>query len=75
MIHVDLPAAMECTEPKCGARLSVKLALTMGGTFAARPPHGHGWQVAASEQGVIVCRCPLHHTRLEQVAPRLVTSH
>lgn len=67
MICVDLPAAMECIEKDCGARLGIKLALTVGGTFAARPPHGHGWQIAAMENGVLVCRCPAHHAEIERV--------
>lgn len=65
MIHVDLPAAMDCTEPKCTARLSIKLCLTLGGTFAARPPTGHGWQIGANQQGVLVCRCPAHHSKID----------
>lgn len=69
MIHIDLPAAAECVEKGCEARLSVKLALTIGGTMLARPPHGHGWQFSAEPNGTIVARCPEHHALIEQ--PRL----
>jgi hypothetical protein len=65
MIHVDLPASMDCAEKDCGARLGIKLCLTLGGTFAARPPSGHGWQLIATQQGVIVCRCPAHHSKID----------
>lgn len=65
MIHVDLTASMECVEKECGARLSVKLALGVMGNFMPRLPNGHGWQVGTSENGAFVCRCPLHHSKIE----------
>lgn len=62
MIHVDLPAAMECVE--CPARLSVKLALSAMGALLPRPPTGHGWQIGVAENGAFICRCPAHHARI-----------
>jgi hypothetical protein len=72
MIHVDIPASMECVDKGCDARLAIKLALMVGGTLVGRPPHGHGWQIAVMENGVLMCRCPAHHMLVEQVTPRLV---
>jgi hypothetical protein len=74
MIHVDLPAAMECVEKSCGARLTVKLALGAMGNFLPRLPSGHGWQIGVHENGALVCRCPEHHALVEQQRPRLVES-
>lgn len=69
MIHVNLPAAMECVAKDCGARLGVKLAMTMGGTLLPRPPTGHGWQISLDpSNGVFVCRCPLHHALIDRLS-------
>lgn len=77
MIHVDLPATAECIEKDCKEHLGIKLALTAGGTLVARPPHGHGWQfiVTGDGSGVIISRCPKHHTVIEQPPPRILARH
>lgn len=70
MITVDLPAAMECVEKGCETRLSIKLALTAGGTLVGRPPTGHNWQISINQaNGVLVCRCPQHHVVIEKPHP------
>ena len=71
MIRVDLPAAMECVEKDCSARLSVALVLTIGGTLVGKLPSGHGWQLVAQGNGVLMCRCHKHHALVEQPTPRL----
>lgn len=65
MIHIELPATMECVEPECGEKLGIKLALSGMGTLLPRLPQGHGWQLGQAQNGCFVCRCPKHHAVVE----------
>lgn len=71
MINVDLPANLECAEKPCDARLSIKLALSVGGTLLPRLPTGHGWQLGNAPNGAFVCRCPQHHKLVDEAPQHL----
>lgn len=71
MIQIDLPARMDCPERDCRETLGVRLCLNSSGTFSPRLPQGHGWQLTMNEVGVFVCRCPKHHSLVEQPGIRL----
>jgi len=43
------------------------------GTLRPRPPKDHGWQIGYASNGAFWCRCPKHHTAIEQPpAPPLI---
>lgn len=65
MIHLDVPAHLVCGSKGCANQLSAKLVFNAMGTWNPILPDGHGWQVAPNENGIFLCRCPLHHSKLE----------
>lgn len=68
MIILEQKAEMQCEEPNCPARLHVDIAITIAGSFGARFPNGHGWQVmgnpAMGPGSPVLTRCPIHKTML-----------
>lgn len=70
MINVDIPANLECVE--CKITLSIKLALSIGGTFLPRLQTGHGWQLGNAPNGAFVARCPMHHKLIDAPETKLL---
>lgn len=67
MILVNLPGKLVCDEQGCEAHLPVQFSLTASGGFAWRPTVGvtGGGIGVEPSNGVWVCRCPKHHTKVQ----------
>lgn len=64
MVFLGTNASIECDYPECNAKSPGRVALTMAGTLSIKPSSGE-WQFGASQQGLMMCRCPKHVIKVD----------